>query len=239
MAGFCAGCGAGLTDGVKFCPGCGKPTDAAAPATQAASSGSPAPPSSVPTSAPSSGGGGGILKIILIILGIFALIITLAMGACFYAAYRVKQKASEFSKEINQEMKGNTKPYTGSKEPCSFVTEAEVAEAMGQPVKSSTPHGDSCEYVLGANGEQQMPVRFSWQGGALAMKLTHGAMKSISAGMDTFTSIAGVGDEAYIGPGGAKFMMRKGDVMVNIDLGQAELNAGGAQKVAALIAQRM
>jgi len=48
-----------------------------------------------------------------------------------------------------------------------------------------------------------------------------------------------VGDEAFVAPGDASIMLRKGDVMVNIDLHSAGLNAEGGKKVAALIAGRL
>ena len=70
------------------------------------------------------------------------------------------------------------------------------------------------------------------------MKLSHGAMKAIS-GTETFTPIEGVGDEAYVAPMGSGLMMRKGDVMVNIDLRTAGLNADAAKKLAAKMASRL
>ena len=70
------------------------------------------------------------------------------------------------------------------------------------------------------------------------MNLTHGAMKQIS-GMETFTPIEGIGDEAYLAPMGSMLMMRKGDVMVQIDLRTAGLNAEAGKKIAATIASRL
>ena len=72
----------------------------------------------------------------------------------------------------------------------------------------------------------------------MAMKLAHGAMKAI-AGMETFTAVPGIGDEAYIAPGGSGFMMRKGDVMVNIDLRASGVSLDAAEKIGAKIASRL
>ena len=49
------------------------------------------------------------------------------------------------------------------------------------------------------------------------MGIARGAMKHV-AGMDTFTPLDGIGDEAYLAPGNSALMMRKGDVLVQIDL---------------------
>jgi len=48
-----------------------------------------------------------------------------------------------------------------------------------------------------------------------------------------------VGDEAYVAPGGSGFMMRKGDVMVNIDLRATGISPDAAEKIAAKIADRL
>ncbi len=224
MAGFCGSCGASMGDGVKFCPACGKPSVS----TPSSASAPPVASSSMP---PPASGGGGALKIILIVLGILALLGCLLLGSCFYFAYRVKKAAHEYA--------GTNTPYTGKKAPCSFVSVPEAAEALGVPVQAAEAHGTyACDYQVGTEGSQHMMVQFTWQGGTSIMKLTHGALAHIGGG-DTFTTVPGVGDEAYVGPGGSSIMMRKGDVMVNIDLRTAGLNADGGKKVAALIAERL
>ena len=81
-------------------------------------------------------------------------------------------------------------------------------------------------------------MEFTWQGGAIAMKLSHGAMTQIS-GTDTFTTVPGIGDEAYLAPMNSSLLMRKGDVMVNIDMRTADLNAEAAKAMARKIAGRL
>ena len=56
------------------------------------------------------------------------------------------------------------------------------------------------------------------------------------AGMDTFTTLQGVGDEAYIAPGNSALMMRKGDVLVQIDLRQSGISSASAENMARKIA---
>ena len=214
---FCSGCGTSMADGVKFCPSCGKASGVAATSPMA---GAPIPP-------PASGGGA--MKIILIVVGVIALIGMLALGSCFYIGYKFKKAAGDFA---------NAKPYTGKKEPCSFVNVDEATEALGTPVQTAVAHGSTvCDYAIGADGSQHMMVSFVWKGGKGIMSLTHTAASM--AGKGTFTERPGVGDEAFVAPGDASIMMRKGDVMVNIDLRSAGLNAEGGKKVAALIAGRL
>lgn len=221
MAGFCSGCGTAMADGVKFCPACGKTTgaDPSAPVISAPQTTIAAPPT-----------GNSPMKILFILLGIVALIFVLVIGSCVYIGYRVKNAANQ--------MVSSGKPYTGKKEPCSFVTGAEVGEALGIAAQDGVPQGSSaCEYVLGADGNQLL-VHFTWQGGTGIMKMTHGALSQIG-GANTFTDLPDIGDEAYIGPGGSAILMRKGDVMVNLDLRSAGLNAEGGKKIAGLIAARL
>jgi hypothetical protein len=189
----------------------------------------------VPVSpAPAPSQGSGALKIILIIVAVFVFLMLLVAGGCFYVAYRVKQKAHEFS----QEMKTNSTPYTGKRDPC-LLSATEVGAILGEPVQAAEARGTSaCDYQYGSGGNRHLGVDFTWQGGAMTMKFAHGAMKSIS-GMETFTPVSGIGDEAYIAPGGSGFMMRKGDVMVNMDLRLSGITPDAAEKIAAKIADRL
>jgi hypothetical protein len=175
------------------------------------------------------------VKILFAILGVILLFGILAAGSCFYIGYRVKKRANEISKSYGV----TTTPYRGKKDACSLVTKAEVRDAFAEPVKSvESTSSSGCEYVLGSDGSKRLGIDVTWEGGRLAMKLSHGAMKGIS-GMETFAPIEGVGDEAYVAPMGSGLMMRKGDVMVNIDLRTAGLNADAAKKLATKIASRL
>jgi hypothetical protein len=153
------------------------------------------------------------------------------MGSCAYLAYRAKQKINAMAGDMK------TRPYHGKKDPCALASMTEVGNALGQPVTEMQPAGSSaCIYHFGNN--QQIAIETTWEGGAMTMNLTHGAMKQIS-GMETFTKVDGLGDEAYIAPMGSALMMRKGDVMVNIDLREGGLNADAAKQIARKIAGRL
>ncbi len=224
---FCSSCGSQLAEGTKFCNKCGAAV--AAPSAPAAA------PVTAGAASPTTQGSNTALKIILGILGVLVLFGMLAAGSCFYVAYRIKKRAHEFS----QEMGGSTTPYAGKREPCALLSTAEAASALGQPVTSVEQMGMSvCTYHFGANGAQRVDIQYTWEGGAMAMKLGHAAMKQIS-GMETFAPLSGIGDEAYLAPMGSGLMMRKGDVMVHIDLRVSGVSAEAAKKMATQIADHL
>jgi len=222
MAAFCVSCGNPLADGAKFCTKCG----ATQPAAQAPAAGAPA----VLAAKGSSTG----MKILIGVLAFFMFLILAVAGSCVYIGYRVKQKAQEFSKSVG----GDAKPYTGKRQPCAMLTTGEASAALGLTVASVEQRGTTiCEYSYGSSG-QHFDVDYTWQGGGMTMGLTRGAMKHV-AGMDTFTTLEGIGDEAYLAPGNSALMMRKGDVMVNIDLRESGISAQAAENMARKIAGRL
>jgi len=238
MAGFCVQCGTPLVGGARFCEGCGAPV-------AAASAPSSAPPSPAPVYAPpvtpapmaaapavSSGGSSTAVKVILIVLAVLVFLSLLAAGSCFYIAYRVKKRVHEFS--------NNAAPYTGRRDPCGKLTAAEASAILGEPVASAEPNSDmSCEYHLGANGNRILNIQYTWEGGGLAMKFTSGAMKAGVAGMNTLQPVEGIGDEALLMPMGSGLLMRKGDVLVHIDMRVANVSVDAAENMARTIAGRL
>ncbi len=220
MAAFCVSCGSPLADGARFCTKCGA-TQPAAPAT---------PVSAPATSAPSKGTSTG-MKILIGVLAFFMFLILAVAGSCVYIGYRVKQKAHEFSRSVGRD----AKPYTGRRQPCAMLTTSEAAAALGQPVASVEQRGTrSCEYTYGSSG-RHFDVEYTWEHGGITMGIAHGAMKQV-AGMDTFTTLEGVGDEAYLAPESSGLMMRKGDVLVQIDLRESGISPDAATKMARTIA---
>jgi hypothetical protein len=239
MAGFCGSCGSPIAAGVRFCAKCG----AAIPGAAVPPAVAPPPLSATPVAAGAplspqpapSQGSSSALKIILIVVAVFVFLMLLAGASCFYIAYRVKQKAHEFS----QQMGGDAAPYTGRRNPC-LVSSSEIAAIVGQPVESAVSRGTAaCEYRFSGGNNQSLNVLFTWQSGAITMKLAHGAMKQITGGMDTYTAVPGIGDEAYVAPGGSGFMMRKGDVMVNMELVGSGVSVDAAEKIGGKIADRL
>jgi hypothetical protein len=229
MAGFCVSCGAPLTEGVKFCSKCGAVVQAAPAAPVSAVPAAPAP------TTPASGGSNTAVKVIIGVLAVFVFLSLVLAGSCFYIGYRVRKRAHEFS----QQMGGEVAPYKGKRQPCAMLTSEEAGRALGQPVASVEQIGTSnCEYHFGPGGNQRFAIDYTWDGGAMAFKLSQAAMKSV-AGMETFTPVQGIGDEAYIEPMGSGLLMRKGDVMVNLDLRVSGVSVEAAKTMAAKIADRL
>jgi len=223
MGAFCPNCGGKLDAGAKFCAQCGQ-TVSTRPA-QAAAAAAPA------VGAAPSAGGGGAIKIILIVAGVIGFCMLLGLGSCFYIGYRIKKRAHEFA--------GNYAPYQGKRDACALVTKAEVSQAFKIPVESVSGGDSHCEFKFAGNDQREVAMSVTWENGAMVMKLAHAAMKQVGAGMDTFTPVSGLGDEAYVEPMGSGLMMRKGDVMVNIDLRMAGNDADAAKKIAADMAGRL
>lgn len=237
MPGFCGNCGSPIAPGVRFCSKCGAaiPGAAAEPVIAATPAPAPAPVAAAAPYTPppvAAKGGGSALKIILIIVAVFVFLMLLVAGGCFYVAYRVKQKAHEFSREMGT----NAPAYTGKREPC-LLSSSEVSAILREPVQAAESRGNTCEYQYGSGGDRRLDVEFTWKGGVMAMKLAHG-MQSIS-GANSFTTVPNIGDEAYIAPGGSGLMMRKGDVMVNIDMRASGVSVDAGEKIAAKIGDRL
>jgi hypothetical protein len=224
MAAFCVNCGAPLSEGAKFCSKCGTTV-----ASSVAGSVSPVP--SVPAAPPSNNTA---VKVIMAVLAVFLFLSLLAVGSCFYIGYRAKQRLHEFSRQLD----ADATPYRGKRDPCAMLSTTEASSALGQPVSSVEQRGTmSCEYRFGPTGKS-LNIEYTWTGGAIAMRLAHGAMKQIS-GAESFTTVEGIGDEAYVAPMGSGLMMRKGDVLVNMDLQAGGVSVEAAKKMAAKIADRL
>lgn len=245
MAAFCVSCGKPLAEGTKFCSSCGAAVkEAAAPAPVSNSVSNPVASEwqSVPapgppvTSTPAGGGSNTAVKVIFAILGVIVFVGLLGLGSCFYLVHWGKQRASQFS----HEMGGDTPAYTGKREPCTMLTTAEASKALGQTVTSVAQIGiTTCEYHYGAGGAESLPIQYTWQGGAMTLKVAHAAMKQVSAGMETYQELPGIGDEAYLEPMGSGLLMRKGDVMVHMDMRVAKITPDAAKSMAEKIAGRL
>jgi hypothetical protein len=174
------------------------------------------------------------MKILIGVLAFFMFLILVVAGSCVYIGYRVRQKAHEFSKSMG----GDAKPYTGRRQPCAMLSTSEASSALGQTVASVEQRGTmSCEYTFGSSGKH-FDIDYTWQNGGITMGIARGAMKQV-AGMDTFTSVEGIGDETYLAPGNSALMMRKGDVLVQIDLRESGISAEAAENMARKIASHL
>jgi hypothetical protein len=170
-----------------------------------------------------------VVKVIIIILVVGMFLVLLVAGSCFYFMHRV---GHDLSKAMQ------VPPYSGKREPCAMLASDEAAGALGQPVNSSQGFGNAiCRYNYGSE-DRHLNVQYTWQGGAIAMGMTKNVMKHMS-NVGNFTSVEGIGDEALLGPMGSTLMMRKGDVMVNMDLQASGVSVDAAEKMARIIADHL
>jgi hypothetical protein len=237
---FCVNCGSQVATGVRFCNNCGAAVQAGsapAPTSPAAgTSGVSATPAAVATPGASSQGSNTLVKVLFAVLGVLALFALLATATCFYIGYRVKQRAANV---LPQELGGKIAAYHGPQTPCAFLSEREAGDAIGQPITAVAQLGTStCEYHFGPGGSHLFAIDYTWEGGAVLLGMSHAAMKQVS-GMETFTPVTGIGDEAYVAPMGSGFMMRKGDVMVHLDLRASGISVDAAEQMARKIAGRL
>ena len=230
MAGFCTKCGSPIGDDVRFCLQCGTP---AAPAGIGAAG-------AAPGAAPAKSGSAAV-KIIVGLLAFFALVTLLGIGSCVYVGYRVRKRARELSQtyHLDTTQSATSRRAATARDVCSLVTKEEVGEALGTTVSESSGGTSSCQYTLSAGNNQALAVQVTWQGGALAMKFAGMAFKGVAGGVGGFQPVAGIGDEAYVGPMGSTLMFRKGDVMVNIDLRMVGNNVDAAKVIAQKILARL
>jgi len=243
MAGFCTKCGKPIGDDIRFCLQCGAPVAPPPPAAPRpapmAPAGAPAA-ASAPGASPAKSGNTGV-KIIIAVLALLALVTLLGVGSCVYLSYRVRKRARELSRTYRYEMaEGVTSGrVAAAREVCSLATKEEVGQALGTDITAASGGTTNCQYAFSGGNNQALAVQVTWQGGTLAMKMAQMALKAVGGNVGGFQSVAGIGDEAYVGPMGSSLMFRKGEVMVNLDLRMAGNNVEGAKIIAQKIAARL
>jgi hypothetical protein len=186
----------------------------------------------VPAGAPDKSGNTA-LKIILGVVAFFLLVTLLGIGSCVYIGYRVSRKAREYTRNAN------LGPPARVRDACSLVTKEEVGDALGTTISEANGGTAGCRYTVSAGNNQALGIQVTWQGGALAMNIAGMALRGVAGSVGSFQPVAGIGDEAYVGPLGSTMMFRKGDVMVNMDLRMAGNNVDAAKAIAQKILSRL
>lgn len=137
MSQFCTTCGKPITEGAAFCTACGaRQPSAAAPATPAPSLSSAAAASRTPQ-APTPKKGGSAIKIVVVVLGVIALFTVIAMGSCFYIAYRLRNTAKKYSAVLNA-ASGSSQPNTtaGNRLPDIADGMSKLGDSIQKPTSS-------------------------------------------------------------------------------------------------------
>jgi hypothetical protein len=181
------------------------------------------------------------VKIIVWLLAFFALVTLLAIGSCVYGIYQVRKKTRELSQtyHLDTTQSATSGPAATARDVCSLVTKEEVGEALGTTMSEATGGTSNCQYTSSAGNNQALDVHVTWQGGAMALKIAGMAFKGVAGGAGGFQPVAGIGDEAYIGPMGSTLMFRKGDVLVNLQLHMVGNNVEAVKAIAQKIVARL
>ena len=242
MAGFCTKCGSPVGDDLRFCLQCGTPVALPPAAAQGPGPAAPAPvqaAGAAPGAVPAKSGSAAV-KIIVGLLAFFALVTLLGIGSCVYVGYRVRKRARELSQtyRFNTTQSATSTPAAAARDVCTLVTKEEVGEALGTTMSEAPGGTSSCQYTSSAGSNQALDVHVTWQGGAMALKLSTTVLKGVG-GQGFFQPVAGIGDEAYIAPMGTTLMFRKGDVLVNLQLHMVGDNVEAAKAIAQKIAARL
>jgi len=136
-------------------------------------------------------------------------------------------------------LRGCVQPYLFLAEDPVPIERRHAARILHEPVENAEEMGNTCQYHYGPGGNRTLAIEYTWEGAGMTMGLARGAMKMVAGGMQTMQTLQGIGDEAYLDPGGSGLMMRKGDVMVNIDLRVAGVSIEAAEQMARTIAGRL
>ena len=209
MAAFCGGCGKPLEAGARFCRFCGADSGAAMPTPAAA----PAAPVSLPgaTVAPVKFSSP-ILTIVLIcvlVLGGFA-------GALVYAAYWATKKVTSTAKSYGIDLPSGARSRdrkssaAAQRDPCSFLTPAEMAAATGVGITEQHTEEHTCNFASADGTGAGAFLEFEWGDGKSLMTATRagGKLMTVAPGSE-LQSVPGVGDEAYFQNG--MLTVRRGD----------------------------
>lgn len=218
MAAFCGSCGKPL-DGGRFCPFCGAdsnaPTPGAAPA---------APVPAVPPQAAAPAGyaatgaavapkkSNTLLIVLLTIVVIFGAIGAALVYAAYWAKNRVERAAKDYGVELPSDAHGRARRSNAAahRDPCSFLTPAEMAEATGVAITDAHTEERGCNYASADGTGAGAVLQFEWGDGKILMVATKagGKLMTMAPGTELQT-VVGLGDEAYFQNG--MLTVRKGE----------------------------
>jgi len=268
---FCAKCGSPLSNAnAKFCGSCGAPVGAPASAAPPAAS-SPGASSGAPAAAAKQKSSPWI-KLIVIVLAFFLVLGIGVAGVITYLAYRVKQKIVEAKTEygldklekLGDKTSGSSSPVQ-ARDVCSLLSKQEVSEVTGVTITEASGDTSRCTYASATN-DKVVEDSVTWEGGAMAFKMTLGSMKMVGGGQGV-VKVPGIGDEAVaISPGDstmrdfkkeaktdptgmlkgmtnvlgqAPLMFRKGDVYASVGVSEAPDLDEAKKELARKIASRL
>jgi hypothetical protein len=133
--------------------------------------------------------------------------------------------------------------------PCSVLLPNEVGQILGVPISMREIVDDStCSFpfntppaakgALAASGDSQLVITIHWDDGPTAVAATRLAGKLLG-GDAGFEKLAGIGDEAWLGPMASTLVFSKGRMGVEIDLRMIPDGREKGIRLAKLIASRL
>jgi hypothetical protein len=153
-----------------------------------------------------------LLIVLLTIVIIFGAIGAALFYAVYWAKNRVERAAKDYGVELPSDAHGRARrPSTAAhRDPCSFLTPAEMAEATGVAITESHREERSCNFASSDGTGAGAVLDFEWGDGKILMTATKagGKLMTMAPGTELQT-IVGVGDEAYFQNG--MLTVRKGD----------------------------
>jgi hypothetical protein len=215
MAVFCGGCGKAL-DGERFCRFCGVDSNATIPEqavpagiSRSATPVTPTPPVGVvAVPAKTSNTLLTVIVICVVVFGGFA-------GVLVYAAYWAKNKVASTARDYGVELPSDShtrahKSAASQRDPCSFLTPAEVAAATGVGITEAHTEEHTCNFASADGTGAGAFVEFEWGSGKILMTATRAGGKLMTMAPGTeLQSVPGIGDEAYFQNG--MLTVRHGD----------------------------
>ncbi|HLK66684.1 MAG TPA: hypothetical protein VKU19_24785 [Bryobacteraceae bacterium] len=129
-----------------------------------------APPSFAPAATAK---GSSALKIVLVVLGIFAVLGIAAIGGVLYVGHRVKQavvsKAASYGVDLNQVASSSGSSSSTPvhlRKPCEYLSKDDVSRIIGEPIERAVTSEASCEYF----GPPGLAAKLGKQGISAGMK---------------------------------------------------------------------
>jgi hypothetical protein len=226
MSAFCGKCGKPL-DGGRFCPACGadsaEPIPATTPgaASASAANASAGAAMSRATSAGAAGAGvaapakssNTLLIVLVIVVVFFGGIGALVMYAAYWAKNKVISTAKDYGVELPSDAhsRGRKSASAASqRDPCSFLTAAEVAAVTGVAITEAHTESQTCNFASADGTGAGAFVEFEWGSGKILMTATRAGGKLMTMAPGTeLQSVEGVGDEAFFQNG--MLTVRHGD----------------------------
>jgi hypothetical protein len=180
------------------------------------------------------------LKIVVAVLGFFALATVLAVGSCFYLTYRARQKARELGQAITvpspapgpvqqqptpapqppSQMAQEVSKVTAKDGQCALFSKAELTQLLGTNFIDAAEDSTGCTYKGGAPREW-VRVEIHWTDGRKQVALYRNAYENLKKSMPAanvpMQPFPGVGDEAYVNLWNVVHV-RKGETAIDFDL---------------------